>query len=64
MVIRLKEVFVWFKCYIIYNYVLSHSVFRKGQYFKITVLDDNGKIMPPGQFKKVFQHIVDTVGGV
>ena len=38
--------------------------FRKGQYFKVTVLDDNGIIMPPGQFKKVFQNIIDAVGGV
>ena len=51
--------------------ILAHLVlhgypflFRKGQYFKVTVLDDNGKIMSPGQFKKVFQNIIDTVGGV
>ena len=45
------------------RYVLSCSVYRKGQYFKVNVLDDNGKIVTPGQLKKVFQHIVDTVGG-
>ena len=39
-------------------------MFRKGQYFRVTALDDNGNIMPPSQFKKVFQDIVDTVGGV
>ena len=62
VVIRLKINFVVQMVH--YIYALSHSVFRKGQYFKVTVLDDNGNIMPPSQFKKVFQDIVDTVGGV
>ena len=46
------------------HYVLSHSMFRKGQYFKVNVLDDNGKIVTPGQLKNAFQDIFDTVGGV
>ena len=44
------------------HYVLSH--YRKGQYFKVNVLDNNGKLTTPGQLKKAFQHIIDTVGGV
>lgn len=43
--------------------LLSHCVFRKGQFFKVTVLDDNGKLISPGQLKRVLQDIVDTVGG-
>ena len=39
-------------------------MFRKGQYFKVTVLDDNGNIVTPSLLKKAFQDIVDTVGGV
>ena len=46
------------------SYVLYEFVFRKGQYFKVTVLDDDGKIVSPGQLKKMFQDIVDSVGGV
>lgn len=45
------------------HYALPHCAIRKGQYFKVTVLDDNGKIISPGQLKRVFQGIVETVGG-
>ena len=44
--------------------VLNDFVFRKGQYFKVTVLDNDGKVVSPGQLKKIFQDIVDSVGSM
>ena len=60
VVIRLKESI----CVLVPLCVISSLHFRKGQFFKVTVLDHNGKLTTPGQLKKVFKHIIDTVGGM
>ncbi|XP_065912529.1 carnitine O-palmitoyltransferase 1, liver isoform-like [Dysidea avara] len=37
-------------------------VIRKGQFFKVTVFDNKGNLMPPTQMKRIFKRLVDATG--
>ncbi|XP_065910251.1 carnitine O-palmitoyltransferase 1, liver isoform-like [Dysidea avara] len=37
-------------------------VIRKGQFFKVTVFDNKGNLMPPSQLKRIIKKVMDTIG--